>query len=108
MMQYLERYSPEQARRHEVRPGLTGWSQVNGRNALSWPDKLALDTWYVEHRSFWLDIRILFMTVARVLTRHGISPGDAEIMPEFMGETHETERRQQPVEVPRGGLSGET
>ena len=85
MMQYLERYSPEQARRHEVRPGLTGWTQVNGRNALSWQDKFALDTWYVDNRSFLLDLRILLMTAGGVLRRHGIGPEGGDIMPEFMG-----------------------
>lgn len=85
LVQYLERYTPEQARRHEVPPGLTGWAQVNGRNALSWEEKFRLDVWYVDHRSLWLDLRILFLTVWQVLRRHGVSaPGDAT-MPEFMG-----------------------
>jgi len=92
LMQYLDRYSPEQARRHLVRPGLTGWSQVNGRNAIGWPQKLALDTWYVDHRSFWLDLRILALTVARVLNRHGISAEGSDTMPEFMGD----ETKQEP------------
>ncbi len=83
LVQYLARYSPEQKRRHDVPPGLTGWVQVNGRNALSWDDKFRLDVWYVDHRSLWLDIRILFRTVWQVLSRQGISaPGDAT-MPEF-------------------------
>lgn len=85
LMHYLPLYTPEQARRHHVRPGLTGWSQVNGRNALSWPDKLALDTWYVDHRSFRLDLRILLMTVARVVSRSGIAAEGSETMPEFRG-----------------------
>ena len=81
--QYLPRYSAEQRRRHDVPPGLTGWVQVNGRNALSWEDKFKLDAWYVDHRSFWLDLRILFRTVWQVASRQGISaPGDAT-MPEF-------------------------
>jgi lipopolysaccharide/colanic/teichoic acid biosynthesis glycosyltransferase len=85
LMQYLPRYSAHQRRRHEVPPGLTGWAQVNGRNALSWEAKFDHDIWYVEHRSVWLDLRILFLTVYRVLRRDGISaPGDAT-MPEFMG-----------------------
>lgn len=86
LMRYLPLYSPEQARRHDVRPGLTGWSQVNGRNALSWPDKLALDVWYVDHRSFGLDLKILLMTVAKVVSRSGIAAEGSETMPEFRGE----------------------
>jgi lipopolysaccharide/colanic/teichoic acid biosynthesis glycosyltransferase len=86
LMRYLPLYSPEQARRHQVRPGLTGWSQVNGRNALSWPDKLALDTWYVDHRSFRLDLKILLMTVAKVASRSGIAAEGSETMPEFRGD----------------------
>lgn len=83
---YLDRYTPEQARRHEVRPGITGWAQVNGRNALSWEERLALDVWYVENRSLWLDVKILAMTVGKVLRREGVtSPGHAT-MPEFTGE----------------------
>ena len=83
LVQYLERYSPEQKRRHEVPPGLTGWAQINGRNALSWEDKFKLDVWYVDHRSLGLDLRILFRTVWQVVSRQGISaPGDAT-MPEF-------------------------
>ncbi|HYH83635.1 MAG TPA: sugar transferase [Longimicrobium sp.] len=73
LMEYLPLYSPRQARRHEVRPGLTGWAQVNGRNALGWPEKLEMDAWYVDHRSFALDLRILLLTVGRVVLRHGIS-----------------------------------
>ena len=85
LMEYLPLYSPEQARRHLVRPGVTGWAQVNGRNAISWEDKFRLDTWYVDNRSFWLDIRILWLTVRKVLVRDGISaPGDAT-MPAFNG-----------------------
>lgn len=87
LMQYLDRYTPEQARRHDVRPGLTGWAQVNGRNAIGWHDKFALDTWYVDHRSFWLDIKILFMTAWQVVRPKGISAEGAATMPEFMG-TH--------------------
>ncbi|MFN3597237.1 MAG: sugar transferase [Rubricoccaceae bacterium] len=85
LMQYLERYSPEQARRHEVRPGITGWAQVNGRNALSWEEKFALDVWYVDHQSFALDLRILWMTVRKVLAREGISAESSATMPEFTG-----------------------
>ena len=85
LVQYLERYSPEQARRHEVRPGLTGWAQINGRNALSWDEKFALDIWYVDHRSTWLDLRILGLTLLQVLRRHGISAAGEATMPEFLG-----------------------
>ena len=85
LMEYLPLYSPEQARRHEVRPGITGWAQVNGRNAISWADKFALDVWYVDHQSLWLDVQILWRTVRKVLLRDGISaPGDAT-MPKFEG-----------------------
>ena len=83
LVDYLERYSAEQRRRHLVPPGLTGWVQVNGRNALSWEEKFALDVWYVEHRSFWLDLRILFLTVRQVLSRRGISAAGESTMPEF-------------------------
>lgn len=83
LMQYLSRYTPEQARRHEVRPGLTGWAQINGRNNLTWNEKFALDVWYVDHQSLWLDTKILFLTLFRVIRRQGISaPGEAT-MPEF-------------------------
>jgi sugar transferase EpsL len=85
LTKYLERYTPEQARRHSVLPGITGWAQVNGRNALTWEDKFTLDVWYVEHWSFWLDIKILFMTVWKVIAREGISePGHATAQ-EFLG-----------------------
>jgi lipopolysaccharide/colanic/teichoic acid biosynthesis glycosyltransferase len=85
LVQYLPRYTPEQARRHEVMPGITGWAQINGRNALSWEEKFSLDTWYVEHRGLALDVEILAMTVWRVLRRYGISNGEHATMPEFMG-----------------------
>jgi len=85
LVQYLPRYTPEQARRHEVMPGITGWAQINGRNALNWEEKLALDTWYVEHRGLGLDVKILAMTVWRVLKRDGVSNGEHATMPEFMG-----------------------
>ncbi len=85
LVQYLPLYSPRQARRHEVRPGITGWAQVNGRNALTWPQKFELDVWYVENRSFWLDIRILWLTVRSVLRRDGISAAGEATMPAFTG-----------------------
>ena len=83
--QYLDRYTPEQARRHEVKPGITGWAQVNGRNALTWEEKFQLDVWYVDNRSLWLDMRILLMTIVRVLKRDGISSDGHATMPEFTG-----------------------
>ncbi|MGN6144588.1 MAG: sugar transferase [Mesorhizobium sp.] len=85
LMEYLPLYSPEQARRHEVRPGITGWAQVNGRNALSWDDKFALDVWYVDNRSFSLDLKIVALTVVRVLKRSGISAEGEATMPRFSG-----------------------
>jgi sugar transferase EpsL len=85
LMDYLPLYSSEQARRHDVRPGITGWAQVNGRNAIAWEEKFMLDVWYVEHQSFWLDLKILLMTVQKVLLRHGISADDAATMPKFTG-----------------------
>jgi sugar transferase EpsL len=85
LVQYLPRYSAEQARRHDVKPGLTGWAQVNGRNAPSWDEKLAFDVWYVDHWSNLLDLRILVRTVAAVLDRRGIRHGAEATMPEFMG-----------------------
>lgn len=86
LMEYLPLYSPEQARRHEVRPGITGWAQVNGRNAISWAVKFALDVWYVDHRSLWLDLRILWLTVRKVLVRDGISAAGEATMPRFEGD----------------------
>jgi lipopolysaccharide/colanic/teichoic acid biosynthesis glycosyltransferase len=87
LMQYLPRYSPGQARRHEVLPGITGWSQVNGRNDISWDEKLALDSWYVDHWSLALDARILLMTVVCVLRREGVSRGGHATTPEFTADT---------------------
>ena len=85
LMEYLPLYTPEQARRHEVRPGITGWAQVNGRNAISWADKFALDVWYVDHRSLWLDVQILWRTVRKVLVRDGISAAGEATMSKFTG-----------------------
>ena len=87
LMRYLPLYSPEQARRHDVRPGLTGWAQINGRNALSWEEKFALDQWYVEHRSFLLDLRILWLTALKVVKREGISSAGEATMPPFTGSS---------------------
>ena len=85
LMEYLPLYWPEQTRRHAVRPGITGWAQVNGRNALGWDDKFKLDVWYVDHRSLWLDIKILWLTVKKVLVRDGISAAGEATMPRFTG-----------------------
>jgi sugar transferase EpsL len=82
---YLPRYSPQQTRRHEIRPGITGWAQVNGRNATTWEDRLALDVWYVDNRSFWLDLKILATTVWKVFWRQDISQPGHATMPEFKG-----------------------
>jgi sugar transferase EpsL len=85
LMQYLDRYTSEQMRRHEAKPGITGWAQVNGRNAITWEQKFALDVWYVEHWSLWLDLRIIALTVWKILKREGISrPGQATAE-EFLG-----------------------
>ena len=88
LVRYLERYSPEQRRRHEVRPGLTGYAQVRGRNALSWEEKFKLDVWYAENVSFLTDLRILLDTVRVVLKKEGISSGSSVTMEEFLGEKH--------------------
>jgi lipopolysaccharide/colanic/teichoic acid biosynthesis glycosyltransferase len=87
LMRYLPRYTPEQARRHEVLPGITGWAQVNGRNAISWEQKFEYDVWYVEHHSVWLDLKILWLTVWRVLKRQGISAAGEATIGEFMGKS---------------------
>ena len=83
--QYLDRYSKQQDRRHQVKPGITGWAQINGRNAISWEKKFLLDVWYVENQSLYLDLKILVLTVYYVLTRKGIVPDDKDAMEEFMG-----------------------
>jgi len=85
LMQYLGRYDATQARRHDVRPGITGWAQINGRNAISWEERFALDVWYVDHHSLWLDFRILLVTVKKVFRREGITQPGHATMPEFMG-----------------------
>ena len=86
LMEYLPRYTPEQARRHEVSPGITGWAQVNGRNAISWEEKFRLDVWYVDNQSFWLDFKILVLTVIQVFQRKGINAVGHSTMPEFVGK----------------------
>jgi len=85
LVEYLPLYSPEQARRHEVRPGVTGWAQVNGRNAISWDEKFALDVWYVDNRTLWLDLKIIWRTIHKVLKRDGISAAGEATMPKFTG-----------------------
>lgn len=89
LMQYLDRYTPEQAMRHNVLPGITGWAQIKGRNAIDWNKKFELDVWYVKNRSFLLDIKILFMTVKKVIFKKDISANQHETMPEFLGERHD-------------------
>jgi lipopolysaccharide/colanic/teichoic acid biosynthesis glycosyltransferase len=92
LMEYLPLYTTEQARRHEVRPGVTGWAQINGRNALTWEDKFKLDVWYVDNQSLWLDLKILVLTVKKVLVREGIS-GEGEVtMTKFAGSAAESEK----------------
>ncbi|MBF4401021.1 sugar transferase [Vibrio anguillarum] len=86
LMQYLPLYSKEQARRHEVRPGVTGWAQINGRNAISWEEKFKLDVWYVDNRSFWLDLRILLLTVKKVFVKEGISADGHVTIAPFTGK----------------------
>jgi sugar transferase EpsL len=103
LMEYLPRYSPEQARRHEAKPGITGWAQVNGRNAITWEEKFKLDVWYVDHQSFRLDLKIIFMTFWKILKREGISQsglvtveyfqgGNQKITEEKDGTTHRVRR----------------
>lgn len=89
LMEYLDRYTPEQARRHEVKPGITGWAQIHGRNVLSWDEKFRLDVWYVDNWDLWLDIKILWRTLWIVLRREGISAEGYATMPEFRGSAHE-------------------
>lgn len=91
LVEYLPLYSDEQAKRHNVRPGLTGWAQVNGRNAISWEDKFKYDVWYVENQSFWIDLKILFLTVKKVFIKEGISADDHVTMPFFTGSDKKTE-----------------
>ncbi len=85
LMHYLDRYTPEQMRRHEVKPGITGWAQVNGRNAITWEEKFTLDVWYVDHWSFWLDLKILGLTLWKIIKREGISQPGQATAEEFMG-----------------------
>ncbi len=92
LIEYLDRYTPEQARRHEVRPGITGWAQVNGRNSISWEEKFELDVWYVDNQSLWLDIKILFLTIWKTVKRENISHEGQATMMLFTG-SKETEKK---------------
>jgi len=85
LMEYLSLYSPKQARRHEVRPGVTGWAQINGRNSVSWDEKFEFDVWYVNYRTFWLDLKIIWLTIRKVFKRDGISAAGEATMPKFKG-----------------------
>jgi len=87
--EYLARYTPRQARRHEVLPGITGWAQINGRNTISWEDKFEMDVWYVDHRTFWLDMQIFFLTIYKIVRREGISSKGEATMQVFTGEKAE-------------------
>jgi lipopolysaccharide/colanic/teichoic acid biosynthesis glycosyltransferase len=87
LMRYLERYTPDQRRRHDVKPGITGWAQVNGRNALTWEEKFAHDVWYVDHLSFWLDVKIIILTLGKIIKREGISQPGQATMEEFFIST---------------------
>jgi lipopolysaccharide/colanic/teichoic acid biosynthesis glycosyltransferase len=89
LMQYLPLYSLEQSRRHDIKPGVTGWAQINGRNAISWEQKFTYDVWYVDHQSFWLDMKILFLTIKKVLVRDGISADNHVTMPFFRNNKDE-------------------
>lgn len=88
LMEYLPLYNSEQTRRHEVRPGITGWAQINGRNAISWEEKFKLDVWYVDNQSFWLDLKILILTLKKVFVREGISAQGEATMPKFTGSSN--------------------
>lgn len=107
LVEYLDRYTSEQVRRHEVRPGITGWAQVNGRNAIEWEEKFRLDVWYVDNRSFWLDIKILLMTAWNVLRRKGVSAEGHATMPEFRPGTEgeQGEDLERPASGAREGRS---
>jgi len=94
LIEYLDRYTAEQARRHDVLPGITGWAQVNGRNALTWEDKFALDLWYVDHWTLGLDIKILFMTLGKVIKKEGVSHPGAATMEKFMGTAKPSDKAQ--------------
>jgi sugar transferase EpsL len=96
-VRYLERYAPEQARRHDVKPGITGWAQINGRNALNWEDRFRMDVWYVDHGSLGLDARIIFSTILKVLRGEGISQTGHATMPEFRGSPQQNGQHEENV-----------
>ena len=97
LLQYLERYSDEQIRRHEVLPGITGWAQINGRNTITWEDKFRFDVWYVDHWSLWLDIKILVLTIWKVFRREGISQEGHATSEEFLGNSLKDETKNNPL-----------
>jgi sugar transferase EpsL len=92
LMEYLPFYTPEQARRHNVKPGITGWAQVNGRNTVSWEDRLGMDVWYVDHRSFWLDLKIMIATIGQVVRRRGIHADGHPTMTKFVGTATQVQK----------------
>lgn len=94
LIDYLPLYTSEQARRHDVRPGITGWAQVNGRNAISWEEKFALDVWYVDNYTFWLDLKILSLTIQKVFARDGIEAVGGGMMPKFLGSSESTQNQE--------------
>lgn len=111
LMEYLQHYTPEENRRHDVLPGVTGWAQVNGRNAISWEEKFRLDVWYVDHQSFWLDLKILAMTLWKVVSRDGVSAEGHATMPAFCrpespGDSTPSPRETCPAEPPNGNPTG--
>ena len=99
LMQYLDRYTPEQARRHEVKPGITGWAQVHGRNALTWEQKFEHDVWYVDHQSLWLDLKIIGLTIWKILKREGINQPGQATAEEFMGNDFGRKKAQESQKV---------
>ena len=103
LMEYLPLYTPEQARRNEVRPGITGWAQINGRNALNWDDRFRLDVWYVDNRSLWLDLKILLLTVKKVMAREGISADGEATMSKFTGAASRQAKQQYHDRTHEGG-----
>ena len=105
LMQYLKRYTPEQARRHEVKPGITGWAQVNGRNAISWEEKFSLDVWYVDNWSLGLDLKILWLTIVSFFKREGITAPGHATMPEFMGNNTSTNDRPELESISEAAIS---
>jgi sugar transferase EpsL len=95
LMEYLDIYSPEEKRRHDVRPGITGWAQINGRNALTWEERFFLDVWYVDHQSVWLDLKILWLTLVKVLNREGVTTKEGNLAEHFSGSQKGEEKESQ-------------